>query len=225
MNSGELLSLWRSKIVDTAKPYLWSDEEAWLYMNAAYKQFVRLTVGIADFTSDATTIDVIAAEATAEIHPSILRVMDAYKSDGSELIVANITDKDFMITSDYGFIRRLMMDATPGPVRYMVIGAERGKVKWVQVPLTNDTVSLNVYRLPLVDVADENHPLDEVDELHHIALMDWMSHLAYLKDDAETFDKTKSAEAAATFRTYCSQVKDEWERYKHKNRTVAYGGI
>lgn len=225
MNSGSLYESFREDVVDTALPYLWTDPEVFGYMDAAYRQFVRLTVGISDFTSDATKVDIVAGEATSPMHPSILRVMNAYKSDGFEVLVANMTDASFMQSNDYNIVRQLLMDSSPGPVRYMVVGAEKYKVKWVQVPEVSDTVSMHVYRLPLVHVVDENHPLDEVAEDHHLYLLDWMRHLAYKKQDAETFDRAKSEDHEDAFRKYCEQCRKEWERYKHKTRIVAYGGI
>lgn len=225
MNSGELLDAWRVDVVDVAKPYLWSDDEGYRYMDAAYRQFVRLTGGIPDFTSDATQVPIVIGESVVDLHPSILRIMSAYKSNGTVLEIVNLTDAAYMQSSDYGVMRQLYLDGRSGPVRYMIIGAEKDKAKWVQVPTAADTVSLHIYRLPFVHIVDETHALADIDEQHHIYLLDWMKHLSYKKQDAETFDKTKSADAEVSFRKYCDQCKREWERYKHKTRVVQYGGV
>ena len=45
------------------------------------------------------------------------------------------------------------------------------------------------------------------------------------RQDAETFDKTKSENARAEFENYCAFCRKEWSRYQHKTRVVAYGGI
>ena len=226
MDSGTLLAAYRADIVDEALPYLWSDEEVFRYMDAAYRMFVRLTGGVADFTSDATVLSVVAGEAVAELHPSIMRIMSANKlSDEQDLKIINMVDEAVTSSDDYFQLLRSIRSTSTGAVTKMVLGAERDKVRWVNVPAVNDTVNLHVYRLPLTHVTDETHTLDEVKEDHHGYLLDWMKHLAYKKQDAETFDKSKSEESEASFRTYCAQVKAEWERYKHKTRVVAYGGI
>lgn len=226
MNSGELYDRFRSDVVDEAAPYLWKDDEIWGYMDAAYKQFVRLTVGIADFLSPVTRVRIISGNPVSTLDPSILRIMSAKKaSDNSELTIANMSDQPFLVSDDYSILSKLVLDNLPGPVRYMIIGAQRGKAKWVQVPAADDLVQMHVYRTPIVPVVDENHPLDEVDAEHHEYFLDWMKHRAYLKQDAETFDREKSNNAEARFRTYCEQCKREWERYKHKNRVVVYGGL
>ena len=107
----------------------------------------------------------------------------------------------------------------------MVIGEQRHVVRWTTTPVVDDTVQLSVYRLPLGTITRDAQEFTDVDEDHHIHFLDWMKHLAYKKQDAETFDRAKSDESAQAFLDYCEFVKAEHERYKHVNRTVAYGGI
>lgn len=226
IDSQELFDSFREDIVDTAKPYLWTEDEVTRYADAAYRMFVRLTIGIADFTSEAASVPIVAGEETAELHPSILRVMSAYRaSDGVEVIVANLTDATFMRSTDYNIVRQLYMDRRPGPVNYMVIGAQADLVKWVQIPVVDDTVNMNIYRLPLTNITDGSHTLSEVKAEHHIHLLSWMKYLAYRKQDSETFNKTRSDEAKLDFEAYCAFCKAEWERFKHKTRVVQYGGL
>ena len=52
-----------------------------------------------------------------------------------------------------------------------------------------------------------------------------MVALAYNKQDAETYDKSKAEERAAKFLSYCDQAKTEQGRREHKYRTISYGGI
>jgi len=86
MLSHELLQAWRESVVDTVKPYLWSDAEAYRFMNDAYFMFVRLTGGIADFGSPETEVQVSAGEKISELHPSILRITGAtLRSDGRKM--------------------------------------------------------------------------------------------------------------------------------------------
>lgn len=226
MNAGELYDTFRSNVVDTAKPYLWKDVEVYQYMDAAYKAFVRLTGGIADFTSDACAIDVVTGEPLVDLHPSVLRVMSATKrSDSQPLEIINSTDVGRMRSVDYGQIKRLVLDNKQGPIRYFLIGMQRGKARLIQSPLEPDTIDLHIYRLPLDSVIDDTHPLNEVDADHHIYLLDWMKHLAYNKHDADTYDPNKSEVSRVRFETYCAKMKAEWERYKHKSRSVVYGGL
>lgn len=226
MNAGELIEAWRLDVLDDVEPYLWSQAEAIRYVEAAYRRFVRLTGGIHDFTSPVTRVDIVADEDIANVSPLILRFDKVYReSDGREITITNWTDQNLMRRDDYGTTSFLYNDRAPGEVRYMVIGNQVGKVKWVNKPVVDDVAVLQVYRLPLERVVDETHPLDEVDEDHHIHLLDWMKHLAYLKRDAETYNKNASEEHGAEFVQYCAAAKAEMDRYRSKVRIVQYGGL
>jgi len=230
MNAQELYDQFRSDMVDTALPYLWSEKDVVRYMNDAYRMFVRLTGGIADFTSALSRVAITAGDATSPMDSRILRVMEAYRlSDEAKIEVINQSDMTFSQSTDYGRTRPLFLDSTPGPVRYMIIGAQRNVAKWVQVPTADDEVQLFIYRLPATaldpESPDMDFAFDEVGEEHHTHLCLWMQHLAYRKADADTFDKGRSDEYGKLFEAYCKMATAEWERYKHKTRVVTYGGL
>lgn len=230
MIAQELYDQYRGDVVDVARPYLWADLEVFRYMKDAYSMFVRLTGGIADFTTDLSRVAITADAATSPLDPRILRVMEAYRvSDEGRIEVINQTNMTFQRDNDYGRSRPIYMDSTPGPVRYMIIGAQRGLVKWVQVPIVDDEAQLYVYRLPTDNVDpndfDSEFAFPEIGEEHHTHLGLWMKHLGYAKADAETFNKGKSDDYKQQFIAYCAEAKAEWERYKHKNRQVTYGGV
>lgn len=230
MTAQELLDQYRSDMVDTATPYLWTDSDVYRYMADAYRMFVRLTGGIADFTSDLTRVAITAGDNISAVDPRILRFMEAYRiSDSARIEIINQTDMTFQRDNDYGRLRPLYMDDTPGPVRYMIIGAERNKVKWVQMPEQDDVAQLSIYRLPSTNIDpadfDPDFVFPEIGEEHHPHLGLWMRHLGYMKADAETFDRGRADDFKQMFSEYCTTVKAEWERYKHKNRTTTYGGI
>ena len=226
MNTTSLLRAWREDVVDTKKPYLWSDDEAFRYMDAAYRMFAKLTGGIADFDSPLCNVDIVAGEAVADLDSSILRIMSATRrSDSNPIQIINHTDIGKMRSSDYGQTKALVLDDRTGPVRFAVLGLRRNTLRWVQVPEEADVCDLHVYRMPLTHLTDTEQEIDEIDEEHHIYLLDWMKHLAYKKQDADTFNPAASAAGEQNFHNYCAQVKAEWERYKHKTRVVSYGGI
>ncbi len=65
----------------------------------------------------------------------------------------------------------------------------------------------------------------EVRREHHLAMLLWMKHLAYNKQDADTFDKERADKMDAAFRSYCFDAKSEKARRNQKPRTIAYGGL
>lgn len=229
MNAQELYDQFRSDMSDVSSPYFWSDTDVFRYMDDAYKMFVRLMGGIADFTSDFTRVDITAGEATATMDKRILRVMNATKvSSGGKIEIINETDLPMIRDNDYGRVRPSYNDNTPGIVRYMIIGAQRGVVKWVQVPEVDDVAQLSVYRLPATKITsntDLEFDFDEIGEEHVTHLGLWMRSKGYAKADADTFNGPLAEKFEKDFRAYCALAKAEWDRYKHKNREVVYGGL
>lgn len=213
MNSTTLLEYWRAQIVDQNRRYLWSDDEAFVYMNEAQSMLCRLTQGISDATTpEVVTVPIVTGEIFAPTHESILNFRQAVLvSTGRPLDIKNHTE-----------IKR--WDNTIGTVSQMIIGLENHKVRWNYTPAVDDEVTLLVFRLPLTTIDNFDQDL-EVEPKHHASLTFWMSHLAYLKQDTETFDKQASDRAKANFEAYCFQVTAEQERYKQKPRSIAYGGI
>lgn len=224
MKSDELYELFRREIDDTETVFLWSEFEVWGYMNDAYRQFVRLTGGVADISSSITEIDVVADEATAVVSNKILKFREArLNSTNRKLAIVNYTDTE-RPTLDYGNTAT-DSDMQPGEVHSMIIGEQKGLVRWVQVPMVADTVHLSVMRLPLEKIDKDGQELVDVDEEHHEALLLWMKARAHMKQDAETFDKGRAQDFRAQFEAYCRGVVADWERHKSKPRVVKYGGI
>jgi hypothetical protein len=229
MNATELSDYFRSQVRDEVDPYLWSDSEILVYMNEAQKMFIRLTNGIYDVTSVACTVAVTAGQKYSTLHPTVLEIRKAYYVDPAtsykrELRIISLADTNSLSSVDYGIYHNPGIQDTPGEVSYMVVGEERGKVRWINVPVADATVTLAIARLPLTSLSDIQLTLEVPDE-HHVSLIEWMKHLAYNKQDGDAYDPKTSTESEMRFRAYCDFVWKEWERYRHTNRTVAYGGL
>lgn len=229
MLGSELYERFRSDVVDLELPYLWSEDEVWAYMTDAYRMFARLTGGIPDATSRLTQIPIAAGQATSAISPLVLKFRTAFlKSDGSKLGIINDVDEPLTAPDDYGQRRIIVRDTTPGVVTHMMIGtdrnARRGVVRWIRVPMIDDTVMLSVWRLP-IDIATADFDFYEVGEEHHEHFLLWMKARAYGKQDAETFDRGRREENDKAFRAYCDQAKAESVRYRNVLQPVLYGGI
>lgn len=65
----------------------------------------------------------------------------------------------------------------------------------------------------------------EVDAQYHLDLLLGMKALAYSKQDADTFDKTKADEADAKFVARATNAALDKARREHKPRLMTYGGI
>ena len=217
MTPSELLEQFRLDVADVATPYLWEDAEFFRYADEAQKQFTRLTDGIPESTSAAVTeISVTSGTDTYALSPLVLKVRAARTlSDGRPLDVLNLED---MVTRGNYF------DGRTGIVKVVVTGMDVDSVRVWPMPIADMTVKLSVFRMPLLDITDTSTAF-EIAPQHHLNLLPWIKYRAYSKQDAEAFDKTRAADFKSVFETYCTAVKAEQARARHKPRAVAYGGI
>ena len=223
-----LLLKFRKDVSDQARPYLWDEDEVLKFAIDAQDMYVRLTGGIDDAsTPDITDIPVVAGDVLAAHSPYILRIKSA-KLVTARRSLAIVNEKDIaqLTYSDYGLQRtEHLHDEDTGEVEAIVLGVEKNKVRWFKVPPSTadtDTCRLNVRRLPYPRITSEESCL-EIDEQHHYHLMKWMKHLAYGKEDAETYDRDLSESNKEAFEQYCKSGDENKQRYRPG--IVAYGGI
>lgn len=234
MTPQELFARFRNDVVDTEEPFLWTDNEVLGYMNDAQQMLVRLTGGIRDASSSVTQVPITDGDPWVDLDESILRIRSAtLQSTKQPVKILSYEEKVPQIdpisswpTEWVAATNEMWLD---GPVRFALIGMEEGKLRLVRQPVEDDTLLLIVERLPLISL-QVAEPTDLPDEFevrkeHHLALLKWMKYLAYSKQDSETFDKVRSAEAKQDFLTYCATALDEKERRNHKPRQIVYGGL
>lgn len=229
-NVQELIDEFRDQVDDVAKPYLFSETAVLRYAIDAQDMFVRLTGGIPDVSTPQLTEIPVVAETPLQAHsPYILRIRSA-KLLTAKRALRVIREADLAVLSvrDYGLVTPMYLDDTDtGDVVAMVLGVEKNKVRWYKVPAedaTTDTCKMNILRLPYPRIKEESDTL-EIDEQHHLHLVMWMKHLAYSKEDAETYDKELAEKNEAAFRAYCKEAKQEEERQRYRPRVVQYGGL
>lgn len=86
-------------------------------------------------------------------------------------------------------------------------------------------LNLSVYRKPLVTITDDGDQALEIGAEHHSALLYWVKHRAYDKQDSEGSDMKKSTEFKTRFDAYCAKAKEEEIRARRVQGNVAYGGL
>lgn len=226
-----LYDRFRSDVDDVVETFLWSDDEVFGYMEDAQQMLCRLTGGLRDATSAVTQLAVTDGEPWVTLSPAILRVRSAellsthrpvrilsYEEQASSPQLTSTWPSNWSV--------EMYLD---GPVTAAIIGMEEERLRLIRIPVEDDTLALLVERLPLqtlvVDSVAELPAEFEVRREHHLALLLWMKHLAYAKQDAETFDKNKSREMGEAFGAYCERAVDEKQRRNHKPRLVTYGGL
>lgn len=212
----------RKDVDDTVEEYFWSDTEVLGYLNGAQDMLCRLVGGLRDASSEAAEVEVEPGEPFAVLHPTVLKIRGAtLQSTGRPVDIVSYED-----LSQDPCSTELTLS---GPVRKAVIGMEEERLRLIRIPTAADTIRLVVERLPLQTLAvgelSKIPDRFEVREEHHLALLLWMKHLAYAKQDAETFDKAKSEDMKQQFADYCATAKAEKDVRNYKPRRVVYGGL
>lgn len=222
----ELVTLFRGEVDDTVAPYLWSDDEVYFYLDLAQKKFARLTRIFQDGSTAAVTqVAVTAAEPFVDLDPRVLEVRRAKLSDGSVVEVRNLNEMDEVYGElDYGVPMSPRWETSTGTPRYMVMDIEEGRGRLAPIPVANDTLSLYVERLPLLDITVDSVSLEVRDSEDQYALLSWMKKLAYNKTDSQTYNPQLSTEAALEFTHYCSERKAELGNKRRRAGVVRYGG-
>jgi hypothetical protein len=219
MVAGELLALFRNEVMDTEMPYLWSDEEAYIYLSDAYTMLVRFLGGTSDATTAAVTDVSYAANASEiSLHASVLRIVRAFNSAGDEISV--IENTDFPLVRDSaGKVSLLKAGSETGAqILYLVMGADNRKAKLHPKPTGTGTLKLHVRRVPINTALTAVSTLDDLQPEHHIHLIKWMKSLAYRKQDSETYDMEKALLNENAFLQYASQAVYELTRLHRKSK-------
>lgn len=218
MNSTEILDAFREEMRDKEAPYLWSDADIYRYLDDAQKMFCRLTEGIEDSSTESICrLTVVAGTEWYPLSRKVLKVRE---------VVNTATGRPYeVVNMEKASLQGVLFNGHPGPLKLFVTGMEKHKLRAWPLPSEGATVELRVFRLPLEVITDAGDQELEIDEHHHNALLLWMKHLAYLKQDAETFNKSESDEFEAKFRAYCFASMKEQERARRSTGTVVYGGL
>lgn len=218
MDSTGIVDLFRAEVADLQQPFLWSDDEAYAFLDDAQIEFCRRTEGIADArTPSVTHLSVVPGGEWYEKSPLILKVRSATRADtGRQVSVVNIE-------SQLAF--GIKFDGATGVVGALIDGMDDGAFRAHPVPNETVTINLAVFRLPIAKITSAGAQALEVASQHHPHLVLWMRHRAYSKQDADAFDPRRAAEYEDKFEKYCAKAKAEQERARRQVGAVVYGGI
>ena len=191
----EILEEAREKLDDESTPYLWADKELVRYANRAER---RLAEG-AYLISDATTAAVcqvsltLLAGADYTKHAKIVKVRHA----------RILGQTNPLTIVDLEWLRQFYptwQTATADIPKYMAEDLTTGKMTFITAPDAAYTANLIVFRLPLNDmVLTALVASPEIPEKFQKYIMDGILSEAYLKQDAETFDKRLAMEYYGKF--------------------------
>lgn len=193
MKRPELLAAWRSLVDDEAQPYLWDDDDAQRYLDAAHREAAARARLIRDSTTAAVcSVAVVANTAGYALHASIIDVERAKLSTDTETL--ELTSTEELDRTAPGW------ESLTGSPSHLALDREglTFKATLAAKPSAASTMSLVVFRLPLASInSDDDSP--EFAEQWHYGLIKWMAHLSYCKQDAETRNDAKAKQYADEF--------------------------
>lgn len=195
----------------------WSNEELVGYINEAIRQVYRRIQPIQDVSN--FKVEAKAGIADYPIDPRIIQiVMIRSESSGKVLNPADLHQyieyQDFTVT-----------ESTPDSY---IPNYQSGSIRLFPTPTANETYQMIVYRFPLnsMDWLKPNQS-PELRIEYHIPMLNYAAYLAYLKDDANTFDPQR----ANLFLTYFTNEFSDTSAYaetrkrRSSDRQVKYGGV
>ena len=194
MNLQELINELRIALADEVEPYLWSDEALTSYLNEAVQESCERALLIEDMTTEAVCrISLQPGQAVYRLHPSVLKVERALV-DGKPLTETSIERLDEGMTN---------WEARRGePRQYVFVQAGcagQPTIQLVPEPVAPGLLKLRVYRGALVPMAAAETDAPEIPVRHHRKLMNWALRCAYLRPDADGYDRDRAQLHEAMF--------------------------
>ncbi len=204
---------------DTNVQLRWSNEELTTFINEAFKQAHRRSLLIK--TIEPTfNITVVLGTSGYDTDARIIRIKgNKLESTGKKL--DKLEYEDVMDITDWA-------TRTGTPTHYL-IDYDTNNITLYPQPIVNDTLTLLVHReeMTALDWAD---PLGEPDiqERYQLTALNYAAHLAYNKDEANTFDPQRSQYYYALFAAEFggeTTAYAERRRIRSKRRPITYGGL
>ena len=213
MTLGEIIANFRLRAFDSVAPYLWSDDELREFADDAENESCERAYLLRDTTTpEICNVSVIAGTASYLLDSRILVVTRA-KLDNTAVPLGLMSTEAMDRTAgamprDWRTQSRSWMadvgggwEQRSGTPAVALLDPEgtRWKLTLTPKPVVNDTLRLQVFRLPIGPLSIDEGNVPEIPYRLHPRLVDWMMYRAYSKQDVETKDTVKAAQAEAAF--------------------------
>lgn len=186
MNVAEFIATFRLEMSDAALPYLWSDGEIVTYLNEAVNEACVRARLIEDSTTPAVcAVTLVPNQSSYNLNPLVID-LKRVTYNGKALTLSSIEAED---QNEWTWEARVGSE----PLRYIYSGS--GVLRMIPTPTQAATVNLTVYRLPITPLTlDDDTASPDIPASLHPRLKDWVYRCAYLKQDADAFDKSRADE-------------------------------
>lgn len=195
MNVAEFIAAFRADLRDDVDGELWSDADIVRYLNDAVQEANERAFLTEDRATPAVcSITLTADVSTYNLHPSVIRIkrLTYLGRPLDETSVEEMDAESSNWESRSGEPRRYIFEQASG--------GSPARVRLWPTPTSAGTIALTVNRGALKKLTvDIGTAKPELPERFHERLKDWVYRCAYLKQDADAFDKSKAIEFEASF--------------------------
>jgi hypothetical protein len=208
MTGKELENILRNDILDDVQiPYLWSTTELLRGLNYAEVQACRRSHLIIDGSTanDSGTaaiastagqqplcqLSLVAGKSVYSLNSKILMVKRCQLSGMSYPLAGPLTynEADEQLPGWMG-TSGTVGTASSGGYPSAFLNEPSNTITFLMAPVETGTAFMVVSRLPLLPFTLLTSP--EIPERYHEGLLDWAAHLAYMKNDSDTFNPQKA---------------------------------
>ena len=227
-----LVADFRSQVLDMVEPYFWSEAEILRYLDKGQKRFCRDGIAIVDSrTDEVVRLPFKAGDSTVTYHESIVRIRTAKLESNHRGVEIKTQDQYLGSFDSRGVSRDYGRAANPGTqleqtgeIRHMFIDYEEEFIRFSRIAENDDVLLLHVERGP-INTLDSCSVYLEIKEDYHQAVLEWAYHLAFSKQDSETFDMKKADTGAENFDREVALAQRSHRKRHGRVGKVRYGGI
>lgn len=215
MKLAELTRRFRADAKDEVKPYLWSDRAIKDFLNEAEQLACvcgRLILEESD--SAVCEISLSVGEHTYPLHAKLYEIVSLnIVNAAGEMQSIELRSREWLNANEPGWRAStcLAYAAIQGDTSIRIVGEI----------LEGDELLIEGYRLPLGNM-ESGDDSPEINESHHVHLIDWALHKAFLIPDADGFDPTKAAEREDKFTRYFGPLPDSDMRRATRSDSVQH---
>jgi len=193
MNLKELIALYRAQSRDNSAPYFCEDVLLAQYANEAQDEACRRGQLLVRSTGELCTVAYEGGAETVAINSRIVQIKRAFAGT----MPVGTMDVERMDAMHPGW----QFEGHQGQPTVLVTGLATDTLYFWPKPSEAGTLRLTVQHLPLKpmrhDASEDDSP--EIRPELHPALVDWMLHRAYSRDDTDLFNDAKARLALGRF--------------------------
>ena len=169
---------------DASSQLRWSNEELTSFINEAFRKTHRSAYLLKEYGNSDFDITVAASTATYNVDRRIIKILGV-RSDNDDIALTRYEIEDLFDTPDW--------TTKAGTPTHYIIDYNTKKITLYPEPEVVDTLHLLYYREELKQLDwTKSSASPEIDDRYIISALNYAAHLAYLKDEANALDPTKS---------------------------------